>query len=214
VAARTALDVSASGRVAGVLHRSDLEADSFLFTYAGGCRAEDAVSLTMPIIRDPYDAMGTVHPIFEMNLPEGALLEKLRTRFAKTVPDFDSLALLAIVGRSQIGRLRYALAGETPEEVPAEDLAQILAYRGAHDLFADLLCRESRIGARRTSLNLSTHASIRSWRRMSISVCVRHSCRDCLRPRRDWRRIDACSWSSDSIVATRALTLDARIFVC
>jgi len=141
VAARTALDVSASGRMAGVLARSDLEADSFLFTYAGGCRAEDAVSLTMPVIRDPYDAMGTVHPIFEMNLPEGPLLEKLRTRFAKTVPDFDSLALLAIVGRSQIGRLRYALAGETPEEVPAEDLAQILAYRGAHDLFADLLER-------------------------------------------------------------------------
>lgn len=141
MAARTALDVSSAGRMAGVLDRSDLEADSFLFTYAGGCRAEDAVSLTMPVIRDPYDSMGTVHPIFEMNLPEGALLEKLRSRFAKTVPDFDSLALLAIVGRSQIGRLRYALAGETPEDVPAEDLAQILAYRGAHDLFADLLER-------------------------------------------------------------------------
>jgi serine/threonine-protein kinase HipA len=141
VAARTALDVLASGRMAGLLDRSDLEADSFLFTYRGDCRAEDAVSLTMPLIRDPYDSMGTVHPIFEMNLPEGALLEKLRMRFAKTVPDFDSLALLAIVGRSQIGRLRYALTGESPEDVPAEDLAQLLAYRGAHDLFADLLER-------------------------------------------------------------------------
>jgi serine/threonine-protein kinase HipA len=141
VAARTALDVLASGRLAGLLDRSDLEADSFLFTYRGDCRAEDAVSLTMPVIRDPYDSMGTVHPIFEMNLPEGALLEKLRTRFAKAVPDFDSLALLAIVGRSQIGRLRYALAGEAPEDVPPEDLTQLLTYRGAHDLFTDLLER-------------------------------------------------------------------------
>jgi serine/threonine-protein kinase HipA len=141
VPARTALDVLASGRLTGVLDRSDLEADTFLFTYATDCRAEDAVSLTMPVIRDAYDSMGTVHPIFEMNLPEGALLEKLRTRFAKTVPDFDSLALLATVGRSQIGRLRYALTGQTPDEVPAEDLARILAYRGAGDLFVDLLER-------------------------------------------------------------------------
>jgi serine/threonine-protein kinase HipA len=141
VAARTALDVLASGRIAGVLDRGDLEADSFLFTYGEDRSPEDAVSLTMPVIRDPYDSMGTVHPIFEMNLPEGALLEKLRTRFAKTVPEFDSLALLTIVGRSQIGRLRYALAGEASEETPSEDLAQILAYRGAHDLFNDLMER-------------------------------------------------------------------------
>jgi len=141
VPARTALDVLASGRLTGVLDRSDLEADTFLFTYATDCRAEDAVSLTMPVIRDAYDSMGTVHPIFEMNLPEGALLEKLRTRFAKTVPDFDSLALLATVGRSQIGRLRYAPTGQTLDEVPAEDLARILAYRGAGDLFVDLLER-------------------------------------------------------------------------
>jgi serine/threonine-protein kinase HipA len=141
VVTQTALDVLTSRRVAGSLDRSDLEADSFLFTYAAGCPAEDAVSLTMPVIRDPYDSMGTVHPVFEMNLPEGALLEKLRTRFAKTVPDFDSLALLAIVGRSQIGRLQYTLAGQPPEEVPAQNLAQILAYRGAGDLFANLLER-------------------------------------------------------------------------
>ena len=32
----------------------------------------------MPVIRDQYDSMNTVLPIFEMNLPEGALLEKLR----------------------------------------------------------------------------------------------------------------------------------------
>ncbi len=128
--AKTALDVFASAARPGVLARSDLEADSFLFTYAANCRPEDAVSLTMPVIRDPYDSMGTVHPIFEMNLPEGALLEKLRMRFAKAVTDFDNLALLTIVGRSQIGRLQYALAGESLEEAPAQNLAEILAYRG------------------------------------------------------------------------------------
>ena len=141
MAQRSALDVHAAGQLAGVLDRSDLEEDSFLYTYAPDCRIEDAVSITMPVIRDAYDSMGTVHPIFEMNLPEGALLEKLRLRFAKTVPHFDDLTLLAIVGRSQIGRLRYALSGQTPEDVPAENLARILSFRGADELFLDLLER-------------------------------------------------------------------------
>jgi serine/threonine-protein kinase HipA len=123
------------------LFRSDLEADTFLFTYADGCSHENAVSLTMPVVRDPYDSMGSLHPIFEMNLPEGMLLERLRLRFAKAVPNFDDLDLLAIVGRSQLGRLRYVAAGESATDVPTESLAKILTYHGAADLFADLLER-------------------------------------------------------------------------
>jgi hypothetical protein len=57
--AATALDVLVSGSAAGFLDRSDLNRESFLFGYAADCRAEDAVSLTMPVIRDPYDSMST-----------------------------------------------------------------------------------------------------------------------------------------------------------
>jgi serine/threonine-protein kinase HipA len=106
-----ALEVYSSGKKAGSLARSDIHEGDFLFGYDAGCRPEQAVSLTMPVVRDQYDSMNTVHPIFEMNLPEGALLEKLRLRFAKAIPDFDDLALLEIVGQSQIGRLRYARPG-------------------------------------------------------------------------------------------------------
>jgi serine/threonine-protein kinase HipA len=136
-----ALDVFASGRLTGTLSRSDLEIDTFLFGYLKGTPAEDAVSLTMPVVADQYDSMGVIHPIFEMNLPEGPLLERLRLTFAKTVPDLDNLGLLAIVGQSQIGRLRYAPHGSTPAPVPAQDLKEILTYKGAEDLFEDLLGR-------------------------------------------------------------------------
>jgi serine/threonine-protein kinase HipA len=139
VATRPALDVFTSGRPTGALARSDVEPGTFLFGYREDCAPQDAVSLTMPVVRDQYDSMGALHPIFEMNLPEGALLEKLRLRFAKTVEDFDDLALLSIVGQSQIGRLRYALPGLGPAEVPAQDLGKLLAYRGTEDLFASLL---------------------------------------------------------------------------
>jgi serine/threonine-protein kinase HipA len=136
-----ALDVFAAARLAGDLSRSDLEADTFLFSYREESQAADAVSLTMPVVVDQYDSMGIVHPIFEMNLPEGALLEQLRLSFAKTVPDLDSLGLLAIVGRSQIGRLRYAAPGTVPAAVPAQCLKDILAFKGAEDVFQDLLER-------------------------------------------------------------------------
>ena len=138
---RPVVDVYVSGRRAGRLRRSDVDDDTILFGYADGCPAEDAVSLTMPVIADQYDSMSTVHPIFEMNLPEGALLEKLRLMFAKVVPELDDLALLSIVGASQIGRLRYAGPGAQPADIPRQSIEEILTYSGTRDLFSDLLQR-------------------------------------------------------------------------
>ncbi|MEP7247803.1 MAG: HipA N-terminal domain-containing protein, partial [Gammaproteobacteria bacterium] len=136
-----ALDVFCGGQRAGSLTRSEIHEGDFLFDYAADCDGKDEVSLTMPVVRDQYDSMNTVHPIFEMNLPEGALLEKLRMRFAKLIANFDDLALLEIVGQSQIGRLRYAKAGAAPGMPATENLKKLLTYSGAEDLFAGLLER-------------------------------------------------------------------------
>jgi serine/threonine-protein kinase HipA len=138
---QASVDVFAGRRLSGLLSRSEIAADTFLFGYAPDCRTEDAVSLTMPVVRDQYDAMGTVHPIFEMNLPEGALRERLERSFSKAVPQFDSLSLLEIVGQSQLGRLRYAKQGASPIEMPRQSVKEILAYKGTEDLFQDLLQR-------------------------------------------------------------------------
>jgi serine/threonine-protein kinase HipA len=139
-----AIDVYCAREPAGTLARSDLHAGEFLFEYAADCSRKNAVSLTMPVVRDQYDSMNTVLPIFEMNLPEGALLEKLRLRFAKAIPHFDDLHLLEIVGQSQIGRLRYARAGTELAEPGMENVQKLLSYRGADDLFAQLLERYAR----------------------------------------------------------------------
>lgn len=138
---KNAVNVFASGVLAGAISRSSVEPDTFLFDYVPACPPEAAVSLTMPVIADQYDSMGTVHPIFEMNLPEGMLRQRLELMFAKLVPDFDSLSLLEIVGRSQIGRLRYAPSDAIPEQVPAQNVRTLLAYDGADDLFNALLER-------------------------------------------------------------------------
>jgi len=125
----------------GRLVRSDVEEDTTLFGYRNGATSANAVSLTMPIRADQYDSMGGLLPVFEMNLPEGALKERLRLQFAKAIPEFDDLDLLRIVGSSQIGRLRYAEQEQIDATVPKQDLKEILTYKGAADLFAHLLER-------------------------------------------------------------------------
>jgi serine/threonine-protein kinase HipA len=138
---KSALNVFADTECAGRLDRSEREEDTILFTYREDCSRDRAVSLTMPVRPDQYDAMAGLLPIFEMNLPEGGLKDRLRNQFAKAIPEFDDLDLLSIVGSSQIGRLRYSQQEKPREDVPAQDLDEILTYRGTADLFSHLLER-------------------------------------------------------------------------
>ncbi len=63
-----------------------------------------------------------------MNLPEGALRERLRLAFAKASGSFDNLDLLAIAGRSQLGRIRFTGAKEKFDEgVPFQSVDEILS---------------------------------------------------------------------------------------
>ena len=63
---KAALNVFASGERVGRLDRSDLEEDEILFLYRPDCPAQSAVSLTMPVRTDPYDAMGGLLPLTAM----------------------------------------------------------------------------------------------------------------------------------------------------
>ena len=138
---KTPLNVFTNTFRAGRITRSERVEDTLLFFYSEECRPDNAVSLTMPVRSDQYDAMSGLLPIFEMNLPEGALRERLRNQFAKAIEEFDDLDLLSVVGSSQIGRLRYSTQSQLEEAVPAQDLNEILTYRGTEDLFAYLLER-------------------------------------------------------------------------
>ena len=56
----------------------------------------------MPSRLESYGREHGIHPVFEMNLPEGALRDELVRRFSKAVRGFDDFALLAIVGPYQL----------------------------------------------------------------------------------------------------------------
>lgn len=121
-------------------------ADDYLFRYDAKAQAQSAISLTMPVRAEEYRRR-ELHPIFQMNLPEGYVLEQLRNRLAKTVK-VDPMLLLALSGSSApIGRV-FVISDQINELIqrngpPAngESLAEILAWDGAEDLFADLVDR-------------------------------------------------------------------------
>lgn len=123
---------------AGLLDRFETRGSTFL--YLPQIAAARAVSVTMPVRLPSWDTRFGLPPIFEMNLPEGALRERLRLAFAKAAGTFDEFDLLGIVGRSQVGRIRYTGQEEhLEEEVPFQSVDEILAKRRDGDLFRHLL---------------------------------------------------------------------------
>ncbi len=99
------MKVWTDGVEAGLLDRHGRRGSAF--AYFPEAAPERAVSVTMPVRLASWNAEFGLAPIFDMNLPEGMLRERLRLAFAKATGSFDEFDLLAIVGRSQIGRLRY-----------------------------------------------------------------------------------------------------------
>lgn len=116
------------------------ELNQYLFGY-GPATAAAAVSLTMPVRKAQY-AYNQLHPVFQMNLPEGFLLEELQNRLAKIVT-LEPMMLLALSGgQSPIGRLQVQSDFINPlakQSVPGERLSEILAWDGTESLFDELV---------------------------------------------------------------------------
>ncbi|MGI4830345.1 MAG: type II toxin-antitoxin system HipA family toxin [Janthinobacterium lividum] len=134
------IKVWADDQPAGVLDRYRERGSTFV--YDRGIAPERAISLTIPVRTASWNVPVALAPIFEMNLPEGALRERLRLAFAKATGSFDELDLLGIVGRSQLGRLRYTgMDGVLNEEVPFQSVDELLSSRRGGELYRYLIER-------------------------------------------------------------------------
>lgn len=132
------IKVWTDGAQAGLLDRSGERGSTFL--YLPDSSAGRTVSVTMPVRLASWESSFGLAPIFEMNLPEGVLRERLRLAFAKATGTFDDFDLLSVVGRSQVGRIRFTGQKEQlTEEVPFQSVDEILAARRDGELFRYLL---------------------------------------------------------------------------
>jgi serine/threonine-protein kinase HipA len=115
-------------------------------TYRDGVAADDFVSLTMPVRREPWIWDDVLHPIFQMNLPEGYLLQVLQEQFGPII-GASPMALLSVIGRNMIGRVQVAPPEAVLDE-PAQpiDVAALLQGDNSEEAFADLVRRHATSG--------------------------------------------------------------------
>jgi serine/threonine-protein kinase HipA len=136
------LNVFTASNKVGELFQSTTSS-KFIFSYSATALPNEAVSLTMPVINEQYDFWHGLHPIFEMNLPEGILLEKLKTIYRKQIINFSDLDLLKIVGKNQIGRITFATEPDKNSVIDAIglNLTQFKTYAGTEELLESLLLK-------------------------------------------------------------------------
>lgn len=132
------LSVWVDEALAGRLSRQD--GQRYVFNYSTESAAT-AVSLTMPVRMESW-VIPELHPIFQMNLPEGPLLAAIRQAIAKVIGD-DDLSILRVTGGNQVGRNRFSLPGAAAPglvESP-ESLEELLSYPDTIELFHELISR-------------------------------------------------------------------------
>ena len=125
---------------AGLLERAAQR--HYVFAYDQAAQLPDAqVSLTMPLRLESW-ASHELHPVFQMNLPEGALLDAIRRSIAKLTGDED-LTILRVTGGNQIGRNRFSLPNDPAPGIveTRESLDELLSYPDTEELFHDLVFR-------------------------------------------------------------------------
>jgi len=109
------IDIYTNTTKAGTLAK---EGAKYIFSYDTG--ATTPVSVTMPPRVESWSSQ-SLHPIFQMNLPEGALKETIRERFAK-IRQMDDLGFLELLGPYVIGRVKYGLPGDDEEPIMLETI--------------------------------------------------------------------------------------------
>lgn len=129
-----------NGKRAGILGQND----SYFFNYLPDTPVEHLVSLTMPYRLQSWVSERELHPIYQMNIPEGALREAIRNAFSKVMV-VDDIALLRITGGNQLGRNRFSLPdSEIPTIIEKpESLDDILTYPDAVELFNELMAKHA-----------------------------------------------------------------------
>jgi serine/threonine-protein kinase HipA len=117
-----------------------------VMTYLPNTATDDFVSLTMPVRTESYVWDDQLPPVFQMNLPEGYLLQVIQEQFGPHI-GASPIALLSVIGRNMVGRLQVAAAGAQLDE-PAKpvEVAELLQGDNSEEAFAELVRQHATSG--------------------------------------------------------------------
>ena len=117
-----------------------------VLTYHASTPSDAFVSLTMPVRTESYVWDDTLHPVFQMNLPEGYLLQVLQEQLGPRITA-SPMALLSVIGRNMVGRIQLAAAGAKLDE-PTQpfEVAELLQGDNSEEAFAELVRQHAASG--------------------------------------------------------------------
>ena len=117
------LNVFVNGRPVAVLDSPD--GFAHVLNYRPEATEEDFVSLLMPVQTQSW-VWPTLHPFFQVSLPEGFLLAVLKEQLGPHL-GARALELLAVVGKNTIGRVQVSASDDlVAAGVPSFELAELL----------------------------------------------------------------------------------------
>lgn len=145
------------GETSVFIHKSlsgklGFEEDQFVFNYTSD--ATDVVSVTMPVRSASWNSK-TLHPIFQMNMPEGALKDAIKEHFAK-IERMDDLGMLKLIGPYMLGRVKFEKIVQESQTMALEDIL----HSRKQNLFDELMERfaiRSGVSGVQPKLLLSAH---------------------------------------------------------
>jgi serine/threonine-protein kinase HipA len=146
-----------------------------VLAYGPHTAADDFVSLTMPVRTESYAWDDQLHPIFQMNLPEGYLLQVLQEQFGPHV-GADPIALLSVIGRNTVGRVQVAAPGaDLNAPAKAIEVAELLRGDNSEAAFAELVRQHATSGVSGVLPKfLDSDATLQSGESASTAKTVQH----------------------------------------
>ena len=145
------------------------EDNQYVFNYDED--AEDLVSLTMPL-RSASWISKTLHPIFQMNMPEGALREAIKNHFSK-IEKMDDMGFIKIIGPYVLGRVKFEDIITTNSNLSLEEILTS-AKENLFEELMDLFALRSGVSGVQPKLLLSAqnkttmrfeHYIVKSWQK-------------------------------------------------
>jgi serine/threonine-protein kinase HipA len=109
------------------------ENEKYVFNYLEN--ANEIVSLTMPVRSASWDSK-KLHPIFQMNMPEGALKEIIKNHFAK-IQTMDDMSFLKLIGPYMLGRVKFEKLIDEKQTLELDDILR----SNQQNLFDELMER-------------------------------------------------------------------------
>jgi serine/threonine-protein kinase HipA len=101
-------------------HSGNLVYENEKYVYNYTENTKDVVSLTMPIRSASWDSK-KLHPIFQMNMPEGALKEAIKNHFSK-IETMDDINVLKLIGPYMLGRVKFEKLVDENEKLELDDI--------------------------------------------------------------------------------------------